>query len=291
MKNLTHLLYVGLIIGVSITACVPVTSEPAVTLVPSITPAPTNTPDPTPTPEPTNTPEPTPEPTAIPPEITDTKGVEMVLVPEGEFTMGSEDGDDDEPPAHQVFLDAYFIDKYEVTNTFYKVCVEDGVCEQPTDTDDYSNSQYAQHPVVYVDWYMAAEYCEWRGARLPTEAEWEKAAQGTDGRTYPWGDEESEITFANFSGSDTKEVGSYPKGVSPYGAYDMAGNVWEWVADWFDSYPGNTEINSHYGTSFRVSRGGSWLDSSHGVRSANRLSLEPSFNKDLYGFRCSLSLP
>jgi formylglycine-generating enzyme required for sulfatase activity len=262
-----------------------------VTLVPSITPAPTNTPDPTPTPEPTNTPEPTPSPTAIPPEITDTKGVEMVLVPAGEFTMGNDAGDDDEHPVHQVFLDAYFIDKYEVTNALYKVCVEAGVCDQPTDTDDYNNSQYLQHPVVYVDWNMAQQYCEWRDARLPTEAEWEKAASGTDGSTYPWGDEEIDNTFANFSGSETNSVGSYPKGVSPYGAYDMAGNVWEWVADWYDSYPGSTVSDSHYGTSFRVTRGGSWLDSSHGVRAANRLSLYPSFNKDLYGFRCSLSLP
>jgi formylglycine-generating enzyme required for sulfatase activity len=214
----------------------------------------------------------------------------MVLVPEGEFTMGSDDGDDDEQPAHQVFLDAYFIDKYEVTNALYKDCVEDGVCDQPTDTDDYNNSQYAQHPVVYVNWNMAKEYCEWRGARLPTEAEWQKAARGTDERTFPWGDEEIDDTFANYSGSDTKTVGSYPKGVSPYGAYDMAGNVWEWVADWYDSYPGNTDSDSHYGTSFRVLSGGSWLDSSDGVRSANRFQLDPSFNKDYYGFRCSLPL-
>ena len=291
MKNIRHLLDVVLIIGVTITACVPLTSEPTVTLVPSITPAPTNTPDPTPTPEPTNTPEPTPSPTALPPEITDSKGVEMVLVPEGEFTMGSDDGDDDEQPVHQIFLDAYFIDKYEVTNVLYKVCVEAGVCDQPTNTDDYNNSQYVQHPVVYTNWYMAKEYCEWRGARLPTEAEWQKAAQGTDGRIYPWGDEEIDNTFVNYGSPDTKTVGSYPKGVSPYGAYDMAGNVWEWVADWYDSYPGNTDSDSHYGTSFRVLRGGSWLDSSDGVRSANRFQLVPSFNKDYYGFRCSLPLP
>ena len=290
MKNIRHLLDVVLIIGVTITACVPLTSEPTVTLVPSITPAPTNTPDPTPTPEPTNTPEPTPSPTALPPEITDSKGVEMVLVPEGEFTMGSDDGDDDEQPVHQIFLDAYFIDKYEVTNVLYKVCVEAGVCDQPTNTDDYNNSQYVQHPVVYTNWYMAKEYCEWRGARLPTEAEWQKAAQGTDGRIYPWGDEEIDNTFANYGSSDTKTVGSYPKGVSPYGAYDMAGNVWEWVADWYDSYPGNTDSNSHYGTSFRVLRGGSWLDGDP-LRSANRFQHEPSFKGDYYGFRCSRSLP
>jgi len=279
MKNLTNLLYVVLIIGVTITACVPLASEPTATLVPSITPAPTNTP------------EPTPSPTALPPEITDSKGVEMVLVPEGEFTMGNDNVDDDEKPAHQIFLDTYYIDKYEVTNAAYKICVEAGVCDQPTDTDNYNNSQYAQHPVVYVNWYMAETYCEWQGARLPTEAEWEKAARGTDGQTYPWGDEEIDNTFANYNGSDTQKVGSYPKGASPYGAYDMAGNVLEWVADWYDTYPGNTDRSDwHYGTSFRVSRGGSWLDSSNGVRSANRWSLDPYLNKNLYGFRCARSL-
>jgi formylglycine-generating enzyme required for sulfatase activity len=206
--------------------------------------------------------------------------------------MGNDNVDDDEKPAHQIFLDTYYIDKYEVTNAAYKICVEAGVCDQPTDTDTYNNSQYAQHPVVYVNWYMAETYCEWQGARLPTEAEWEKAARGTDGQTYPWGDEEIDNTFANYGSSDTKTVGSYPKGVSPYGAYDMAGNVWEWVADWFDYYPGSTDTISDYARlSYRVVRGGSWFDGSDNSRSANRFYLEPQYTKDYYGFRCSRSLP
>jgi len=149
---------------------------------------------------PTDTPLPTepPLPTALPSALTDAWGVEMVLVPDGEFTMGSDSGSSDEQPVHQVFLETYYIDKYEVTNTLYKACVDAGVCDPPAKTSDYNNSQYAQHPVVYVNWNMANEYCKWRGARLPTESEWEKAARGTDGRTYPWG-EEINNSFANYS--------------------------------------------------------------------------------------------
>jgi len=186
----------------------------------------------------------TPAPTALPSEIADIKDVEMVIVAEGEFTMGSNDGSSDEQPIHQVYLDTYYIDKYEVTNVLYKVCVDAGVCNQPTTTSDYNNSQYVLHPVVYVNWNMAKEYCEWRDARLPTEAEWEKAARGTDGRTYPWG-EGIDDTFANYNQNvgDTTAVGDYPEGESPYGAYDMAGNVWEWVADLYDSdYYGKSPI-------------------------------------------------
>jgi formylglycine-generating enzyme required for sulfatase activity len=125
------------------------------------------------------------------------------------------------------------MDVYEVTNALYKVCVEARVCLPPQYAAHFNDSKYANHPVVYVDWNMAKTYCEWRGARLPTEAEWEKAARGTDGRIYPWGKGNGK-TFANYGSSNISAVGSYEKGKSPYGMYDMAGNVSEWVADWYD---------------------------------------------------------
>ncbi|HSG45361.1 MAG TPA: SUMF1/EgtB/PvdO family nonheme iron enzyme [Anaerolineales bacterium] len=224
-----------------------------------------------------------------PSEITDSRGVEMVLVLEGEFTMGSDIGPFNEQPVRQVFLDTYYIDKFEVTNEQYKVCVEEGVCERPTDTTNFNNSEYAQHPVVWVDWDMARTYCEWRGARLPTESEWEKAARGTDGRTYPWG-EEIDSTYANYGGKtkDTTSVGEYPKGVSPYGAYDMAGNVWEWVDGWFDAYPGNEgHHQTEYGTTYRNVRGGGFPVINFFLRSSFRGMRIPSSPANDFGFRCA----
>jgi len=232
-----------------------------------------------------------------PSEITDAWGVEMVLVPEGEFTMGSNDGDDHEQPVHKIFLDAYYIDKYEVTNTLYKACVDAEVCDRPsiaTRVNYYDDPQYAQHPVVHVDWNMVNEYCEWRGARLPTEAEWEKAARGTDGRTYPWG-EEIDGAFANYDNNvgDSTPVGGYENGVSPYGAYDMAGSAFEWVADWHDasyyaSSPGANPTGPDSGD-FRVVRGGAWTSKFSSVRSAYRLRYDPTDTNFTIGFRCSRS--
>jgi formylglycine-generating enzyme required for sulfatase activity len=179
-------------------------------------------------------------------------GAEMVLVPAGEFTMGSNDSSDEKPP-HRVHLDAFAIDKYEATNALYRRCVQAGRCREPEWNESGSkfnvvtgsDAHYkrlgdalsaAHHPVVGVSWDDAAAYCAWAGKRMPTEAEWEKAARGTDGRKYPWG-EQWDASRANSSESKlnkTTPVGSYPNGVSPYGAHDMAGNVWEWVADWYD---------------------------------------------------------
>jgi formylglycine-generating enzyme required for sulfatase activity len=241
---------------------------------------------------------------------------EMILIPAGEFTMGSETNDD-EKPVHQVVLDAYYMDKYEVTNGLYQACVDAGVCNPPTQTSSYTrssyygNSEFDDYPVIYVDWNRAKEYCEWRGARLPTEAEWEKAARGTDGRTYPWGNEwdvrsTRRLNFsdkndptgasdnvADDGSADTAPVGSYPDGISPYGLYDMAGNVWEWVNDWYSetfyqSSPFENPLGPSSGQS-RVMRGGSWLGNEYNVRSANRYRGVPTDSYSDFGFRCVLS--
>jgi len=254
------------------------------------------------TPEPTGalafTPTKTGTPTATP--ITDAKGVTMRLVPAGEFTMGSE-AYDDEKPIHQVYLNAFYTDIYEVTNAAYKACVMTGVCDPPQNTKSYThpsyygNSQYDDYPVIYVEWHQAQTYCEWRGGSLPTEAQWEKAARGTDGRTYPWGNGTPDKNMLNYNGNfgDTSKVGSYESGKSPYGMYDMAGNVWEWVADWYDgsyykSSPSSNPLGPNFGQ-YRLLRGGSWSVSDNYVRSADRYNGTPVYY--LIGFRCVRSQP
>ena len=264
----------------------------------------------------TSTPEPTSTP--LPTVFADTRNVQMVLVPGidmpesdinnnlylplfiGPFTMGSELGDADEKPVFQITLGTFYIDKYEVTNSSYKNCVESGRCQPPFKTSSrthpsyYGNPQFDNYPVVYVDWGMAKAYCEWRNARLPSEAEWEKAARGIDARTYPWG-ESINKSYANYGQNvgDTKAVGSYESGKSIFGAYDMAGNVWEWVADWYigkyfvkDESP-IVPLRGDY----RVLRGGSWYDPAHAVRAANREYNIPSDKYYLVGFRCARSFP
>ena len=186
----------------------------------------------------TSTPVVTQIPKSLYTEITDAKGVRMMLVPAGEFVMGNDSGSDDEKPAHTVYLDEYYIDKYEVTNALYKTCVNAGVCDLPnnlsssTRSDYYENLKYNNYPVVYINWTQAKTYCEWRGAYLPTEAQWEKAARGKDERNYPWG-EDVTCADANLCEDDTSEVGVYKKNISSYGVYDMVGNVFEMTADWY----------------------------------------------------------
>jgi formylglycine-generating enzyme required for sulfatase activity len=249
------------------------------------------------TPEPSQTPveafTPTPTHDSLSIEITDNKGVPMALVQAGEFIMGS-DTDDDEMPIHTVYLDNYYVDKFEVTNVLYKACVAVSACDKPEDVSKYNNSQYANHPVVYVDWNMAKAYCEWRSAKLPTESQWEKAARGTDALTYPWGTS-IDATFANYLNNikDTREVGFYQNGRSVYGVYDLAGNVWEWVADrygadyYFTLPPiANNPLGPTIGND-RVIRGGSWNDSANTLRSSNRAGLNfTAVGPDL-GFRCA----
>jgi len=271
--------------------------------------SPTHTPSQvgTQTPSFTSTPEDTPTPlftaitTPLLVEITDEKGVLMRLVPAGEFIMGSENGDPDEQPIHKVYLDALYIDKYEVTNARYKDCVEAGVCLPPHSSESYTRSayygdpQFGDYPVVQVDWNMAKTFCEWRGANLPTEAQWEKAARGTDGRTYPWG-EELDCNKANYSGcvGDTTKIGSYESGISPYGVYEMAGNVSEWVLDWHSkTYYYNSPLYNPLGPESgesRITRGGAFYTSSiSSVRTSDRVRLYPEIAGGSNGFRCAVS--
>jgi formylglycine-generating enzyme required for sulfatase activity len=204
---------------------------------------------------------------------------------------------EDEEPPHTVSLEAYYIDIYEVTNALYAVCVDDGSCQPPTNfgTDTrpsyYGNPEFDYYPVIYVDWGMANTFCDWRDARLPTEAEWEKAARGTDGHKYPWGDEVDE-SHANYNNSigDTAEAGDYDSGISPYGVYDMAGNVWEWVADYYsDTYYRNSPFENPLGPDSgteHVLRGGSWYDTADLIRTTVRLK-EPNPVDNNFGFRCA----
>jgi len=238
--------------------------------------------------------------------IREKDGMEMVYVPVGEFTMGSNYGWEDKKPVHKVYLDAYWIDRYEVTNAQYEHCVDDGICRQPWSIKSYSrnsyygNHEYSDYPVIHVNWSQADAYCRWAGVRLPTEAEWEKAARGTDGRTYPWGETQPTCNLANFGGTsgcmgDTTAVGSYPAGVSPYSAMDMAGNVQEWTADWYDKayYSRSTDENPPGPTSgtARVLRGGSWFSEIDFVPSTYRGTRNPSIFFEYLGFRCAYSEP
>jgi formylglycine-generating enzyme required for sulfatase activity len=225
-------------------------------------------------------------------EFVDEKGVTMRLVSAGEFSMGSGSGDSDEVPVHTVFLDGYYIDKYEVTNALYKACVIASACYEPHDISNYASSQYADHPIIFVDWAMAKTYCKWRSAKLPTEAQWEKAARGTDERTYPWGEgiDCSKANYLGCSGS-TSSVMTYQSGISPYGVYDMAGNVWEWVADWYsETYYGTSATENPTGPdsgTLRVLRSGAWNLGADVIRTSLRNAKPPSaFDNDI-GFRCA----
>ena len=261
---------------------------------PYVSPMPTAAPNPTLTPVPALTPR---------PGSTWTRpadGMVMVYVWKGEFSMGNNNGESDEQPVHTVSLDAYWIDKVEVTNAMYARCVSDGGCQSPIYSrsikhENYFNDlQYDNYPVIYVNWNNARDYCTWAGVRLPTEAEWEKAARGTDGRIYPWGNDRPGSSLLNYNGNigDTTAVGSYPSGASPSGALDMAGNVWEWVNDWYDVYPaGNKNASIDFGTKNRVLRGGAWGFDDYHVRTSDRFGIDPTRSSSNIGFRCSRSFP
>lgn len=244
--------------------------------------------------------------------------IPMALVPAGEFSMGGDADDalaeclkdrpdcdhtwfEDEEPPHIVSLESFYIDRYEVTNALYAACVDAGACQPPTDFSSatrasyYGNPQYDNFPVIYVDWNMAKAYCEWRGTRLPSEAEWEKAARGTEGRNYPWGVEVGK-GYANYNVDigDTTAVGSYENGISRYGLHDMAGNVWEWVADWYSAdYYGISPSSNPTGPDSgqdHILRGGSWYDPAYLIRTSIRL-IEPVPVDNNFGIRCAKTPP
>jgi eukaryotic-like serine/threonine-protein kinase len=238
----------------------------------------------------TETPSPTPVPTLSmdATKISPKDGMVLQYVPAGEFEMGSANGlgKEDEYPQHKVSLNAFWIDRTEVTNMMFFSCVSDKTCNIGQFGFYVQNSDY---PATYVDWSQAQAYCKWAGMRLPTEAEWEKAARGTDGRLYPWGNDTDKSYLAN-SQNGLSQVGSFPKGASPYGVLDMAGNVMEWVADWYSpSYyqnsPNDNPLGPTTGT-FRVLRGGSWESDWTGVRVSSRNSKNPNSIGSAIGFRC-----
>ena len=232
----------------------------------------------------------------LPKQITGLDGAPLLLVPAGEFVMGSAPGGyifgDNETPRRRIFLKAFYIDKYEVTNRRFRKFF--------TPVDRYAGSfEEPDQPVVGVTWFQARDYCARVNRRLPTEAEWEKAARGKNGPTYPWGDERATCARAVMGGMipscrkgfATWSVGSRPLGASPYGAMDMAGNAMEWVADW---YRGN--IYAHMPSknpkgpdtgSLKVLRGGSWFNSRFLMRSAFRTGFAPYESNHGVGFRCA----
>jgi formylglycine-generating enzyme required for sulfatase activity len=235
--------------------------------------------------------------------ISEKDGMTMVFIPAGDFLLGTNTGQPDEKLEHIVYLDAFWIDKTEVTNSMYSWCVKSGACSSPMKSNSktrayyFGNPEFDDYPVIYITWEQAKIYCEWAGRRLPTEAEWEKAARGVKGSKYPWGNTSPDASRLNFAGmvGDTTKVGSYPRGSSPYGVVDMAGNVLEWVADCYGS--GYYQISPRQNPTgpsacehgHRVIRGGtSWEMPSHDWTGAtDRMNNLEHESNALLGFRCA----
>ncbi len=234
----------------------------------------------------------------------------LVRVPAGEFIAGSRHEDivwfreqwdelggslrkveptpdyANELPQRTVYLDEFYIDKYEVSNARYQGCVEAGVCNPPQ-SEHYADPTYANYPVVEVAWTDADTFCRWVGKRLPTELEWEKAARGTDGRFWPWGNEWEKGLVYDGGRRTSRPVGSFPADTSPYGVRDMAGNVKEWVSDWYLPYAGSPYRDEDLGERFKVARGGGFsFDFGLGMRTAYRAWHEPDAFAWDRGFRC-----
>jgi formylglycine-generating enzyme required for sulfatase activity len=235
---------------------------------------------------------------------------DLVLIPGGSFIMGSPgrpategEGNEDEGPAHKVEVETFYMDLYETTNAHYQEFIKATGASTPL---LWRRGSYPagkpNHPVVYVSWHEADAFCRWKGKRLPNEAEWEKAARGTDQRHFPWGIQ-FDANKANtpqhslskgiaVSKGGTTPVGSFEEGKSPYGLYDMAGNVYEWTSSWYLPYPGNGVNNIHYGRRNKVLRGGSWYNCmSYGCGLSspvyNRSRFTPEIKNKGFGFRCA----
>jgi len=221
----------------------------------------------------------------------------MAFIPGGKFIMGSNERWDDEAPEYIESVDKFYIDLYEVTNADYKKFTHDTKRESPY---HWPNGEIPDnkknYPVIYVNWFDAEQYCKWKGKRLPTEQEWEKAARGESGNIYPWGNSwATDKSNHPYKGSiGTEPVGSYPNGKSPYGLYDMSGNVWEWVDSFYLPHPGNNINRGEYGKDKRVLKGGSWFDClSYGCGLSsptfNRSFFTPEVKNNSFGFRCAKS--
>jgi formylglycine-generating enzyme required for sulfatase activity len=229
---------------------------------------------------------------------------DMILIPAGAFTMGTDERLPDEGPAHTVTLPDYYIDQYEVTNGQYKAFIDATGHRSPA---QFENRTYppgkVDHPVTGVSWNDASDYCGWAGKRLPSDAEWEKAARGADARHYPWGNEfgmhraNTPLYWRSLQREgDTTPVGAFAEGVSLYGLHDMSGNVWEWTDSWYRAYPGNTHPNENYGEHYKTLKGGSWWDCSFykcgiSAPSFNRAFFLRTTKNNSFGFRCAKDAP
>ncbi len=289
------------------------------TPTPEATATQTKTPPHTPTQQPTASATLTPQPsatftaTSIPAEITDSRGAVMLLIPAGEFQMGSKGLSKIEEPIHTVYLDAYYIDKFEVSNQQYAQFLNaqgnqfEGLANWIEANDPDLKVReiegvwtvepgFENYPMNEMTWYGARAFCSWRGGRLPTEAEWEKAARGTDGRLYPWGDTAS-CEQANYYGCNYAllPVDSFSQATSPYGVFNMAGNIMEWVNDWYaEDYYANSEYTNPTGPetgTHKVFRGGAYINGAHHIRTTYRWPKLPVLTYVATGFRCASDVP
>lgn len=249
----------------------------------------------------------------LPPSLTGKDGAPMALISEGSFPMGvpkaARDGGMDERPNHDVFIDSFYMDIYEVTNGRYLQFVTDTghrVPEHPTDASrglwqgNMMPESVTDLPVINVDWFDSQAYCEWAGKRLPTEAEWEKAAKGANDWRFAWGDVEPTTEHANFNqpawrGESTLvQVGMYEKGKSPYGIYDVAGNVWEWVSDWYEvDYYSHSPTHNPQGPETgkdKTLRSSGWQGETPQMRVFTRIKSVPTDRNDSTGFRCAQTI-